>query len=136
MTLVLKAEKAYTVVGYVRTTGQTRRVSQIVRIGPYQKHRPSTLVLLPQRRYPWVVMRSTTHIIIRLPDSSQTAQFLVYPNLSVAKSNSITGIVVGSLHVLQAMIILFGALDSPEFTALPRVTVPIIRSKPSKGVSR
>lgn len=120
-------------VGYVRSRENT---SQIVRIGPYQKHRPSNLVLLPQRRYPWVSLMSTSHIIVRLPDSSQTAQFLVYPNLRVTKSNSITGTLVGSLAVLQAMIALFGSLQSDAFQQLPRTTVPIIRTKTLKGVSR
>jgi hypothetical protein len=133
MTLILKAEKAYTVVGYIRSRGDA---SQIIRIGPSQKHRPSNLVLLPQRRYPWVMLPSTSHIILRLPDSSQTAQFLVYPNRRVAKSQSISGTLVGSLAVLQAMITLFGSLNSEAFQSLPHVTVPIIRSKPSKGVSR
>ena len=133
MTLTLNADKAYTVVGYVRSRGDA---SQIVRIGPYQKHRPSNLILLPQRRYPWVTLMSTSHIIIRLPDSSQTAQFLIYPNLRVAKSNSITGTLVGSLAVLQAMITLFGSLSSEAFQQLPRTTLPIIRTNTPKGVSR
>jgi hypothetical protein len=133
MTLILNADKAYTVIGYIRTVG---RVSQIVRIGPYQKHRPSNLILLPQRRYPWVTLNSTSHIIIRLPQGAEIAQYLVYPNVRVAKSTSITGVVVASLHVLQAMITMFGSLNSEAFYALPRTILPIIRSKPSKGVSR